>query len=201
MKITYKYRGDLPLNTENNKNQNQSVKNSERRGMLKGCGGCLISFILLIILLSACSMMFSNNDNSTNNQSSKTQLTQKDENKNEDKPEEKSETATDEDLQSTEEVPANENTENNQHEIDEITTKDQSDDDINTPNVAEDKSQDDLKDDLKKSNNQVTIINPRNLRPHHQLKQTRNNHLLIVSNLDKYIRMVSLPIIQHIDHI
>ncbi|HGZ8849090.1 TPA: calcium-binding protein, partial [Staphylococcus aureus] len=26
MKITYKYRGDLPLNTENNKNQNQSVK-------------------------------------------------------------------------------------------------------------------------------------------------------------------------------
>ncbi|MCP6297137.1 hypothetical protein NL457_28350, partial [Klebsiella pneumoniae] len=55
----------------------------------------------------------------------------------------------DEDLQSTEEVPANENTENNQHEIDEITTKDQSDDDINTPNVAEDKSQDDLKDDLK----------------------------------------------------
>lgn len=115
MKITYKYRGDLPLNTENNKNQNQSVKNSERRGMLKGCGGCLISFILLIILLSACSMMFSNNDNSTNNQSSKTQLTQKDENKNEDKPEEKSETATDEDLQSTEEVPANENTENNQH--------------------------------------------------------------------------------------
>lgn len=62
MKITYKYRGDLPLNTENNKNQNQSVKNSERRGMLKGCGGCLISFILLIILLSACSMMFSNND-------------------------------------------------------------------------------------------------------------------------------------------
>ncbi|HCU7750419.1 TPA: calcium-binding protein, partial [Staphylococcus aureus] len=51
MKITYKYRGDLPLNTENNKNQNQSVKNSERRGMLKGCGGCLISFILLIILL------------------------------------------------------------------------------------------------------------------------------------------------------
>ncbi|HDJ1652450.1 TPA: calcium-binding protein, partial [Staphylococcus aureus] len=24
MKITYKYRGDLPLNTENNKNQNQS---------------------------------------------------------------------------------------------------------------------------------------------------------------------------------
>ncbi|HEA4384452.1 TPA: calcium-binding protein, partial [Staphylococcus aureus] len=25
MKITYKYRGDLPLNTENNKNQNQSV--------------------------------------------------------------------------------------------------------------------------------------------------------------------------------
>ncbi len=122
--------------------------------------------------------------------------------KNEDKPEEKSETATDEDLQSTEEVPANENTENNQHEIDEITTKDQSDDDINTPNVAEDKSQDDLKDDLKrKSNNQVTIINPRNLRPHHQLKQTHNNHLLIVSNLDKYIRMVSLPIIQHIDHI
>lgn len=88
MKITYKYRGDLPLNTENNKNQNQSVKNSERRGMLKGCGGCLISFILLIILLSACSMMFSNNDNSTSNQSSKTQLTQKDENKNEDKPEE-----------------------------------------------------------------------------------------------------------------
>lgn len=81
MKITYKYRGDLPLNTENNKNQNQSVKNSERRGMLKGCGGCLISFILLIILLSACSMMFSNNDNSTSNQSSKTQLTQKDENK------------------------------------------------------------------------------------------------------------------------
>ncbi|HDC5594908.1 excalibur calcium-binding domain-containing protein [Staphylococcus aureus] len=149
MKITYKYRGDLPLNTENNKNQNQSVKNSERRGMLKGCGGCLISFILLIILLSACSMMFSNNDNSTSNQSSKMQLTQKDENKNEDKPEEKSETATDEDLQSTEEVPANENTENNQHEIDEITTKDQSDDDINTPNVAEDKSQDDLKDDLK----------------------------------------------------
>lgn len=77
MKITYKYRGDLPLNTENNKNQNQSVKNSERRGMLKGCGGCLISFILLIILLSACSMMFSNNDNPTSNQSSKTQLTQK----------------------------------------------------------------------------------------------------------------------------
>lgn len=71
MKITYKYRGDLPLNTENNKNPNQSVKNSERRGMLKGCGGCLISFILLIILLSACSMMFSNNDNSTSNQSSK----------------------------------------------------------------------------------------------------------------------------------
>ena len=77
MKITYKYRGDLPLNTENNKNQNQSAKNSERRGMLKGCGGCLISFIILIILLSACSMMFSNNDNSTSNQSSKTQLTQK----------------------------------------------------------------------------------------------------------------------------
>ncbi|HEB2425401.1 TPA: calcium-binding protein, partial [Staphylococcus aureus] len=46
MKITYKYRGDLPLNTENNKNQNQSAKNSERRGMLKGCGGCLISFII-----------------------------------------------------------------------------------------------------------------------------------------------------------
>lgn len=201
MKITYKYRGDLPLNTENNKNQNQSVKNSERRGMLKGCGGCLISFILLIILLSACSMMFSNNDNSTNNQSSKTQLTQKDENKNEDKPEEKSETATDEDLQSTEEVPANENTENNQHEIDEITTKDQSDDDINTPNVAEDKSQDDLKDDLKEKQQSSNHHNPRNLRPHHQLKQTRNNHLLIVSNLDKYIRMVSLPIIQHIDHI
>ncbi len=80
----------------------------------------------------------------------------------------------------------NENTENNQHEIDEITTKDQSDDEINTPNVAEDKSQDDLKDDLKKSNNQVTIINPRNLRPHHQLKQTGNNHLLIVSNLEVY---------------
>ncbi|HGZ4540719.1 excalibur calcium-binding domain-containing protein [Staphylococcus aureus] len=162
MKITYKYRGDLPLNTENNKNQNQSVKNSERRGMLKGCGGCLISFILLIILLSACSMMFSNNDNSTNNQSSKTQLTQKDENKNEDKPEEKSETATDEDLQSTEEVPANENTENNQHEIDEITTKDQSDDDINTPNVAEDKSQDDLKDDLKEK--QQSFANCKQLR-------------------------------------
>ncbi|WP_043951324.1 excalibur calcium-binding domain-containing protein, partial [Staphylococcus aureus] len=70
-------------------------------------------------------------------------------NKNKDKPEEKSETKTDEDLQSTEEVPANENTENNQHEIDEITTKDQPDDEINTPNVAEDKSQDDLKDDLK----------------------------------------------------
>ena len=116
-------------------------------------------------------------------------------------PEEKSESETDKDLQSTEEVPANENTENNQHEIDEITTTDQSDDEINTPNVAEDKSQDDLKDDLKKSNNQVTIINPRNLRLHHQLKQTSNNHLLIVSNLDKYIRMVSLPIIQHIDHI
>lgn len=49
MKITYKYRGDLPLNTENNKNQNQSVKNSERRGMLKGCGGCLISFILFAV--------------------------------------------------------------------------------------------------------------------------------------------------------
>lgn len=122
MKITYKYRGDLPLNTENNKNQNQSAKNSERRGMLKGCGGCLISFIILIILLSACSMMFSNNDNSTSNQSSKTQLTQKDEDKSENMPEEKSESETDKDLQSTEEVPANENTEKNQHEIDETTT-------------------------------------------------------------------------------
>ncbi len=40
-----------------------------------------------------------------------------------DKPEEKSESETDKDLQSTEEVPANENTENNQHEIDEITTR------------------------------------------------------------------------------
>lgn len=149
MKKTYKYRGDLPLNTENNKNQNQSAKNSERRGMLKGCGGCLISFILLIILLSACSMMFSNNDNSTTNKSSKTQLTQKDENKNEDKPEEKSESETDKDSQTTEEVPANDNTEKNQHENDEITTKDQSDDDIYTPNVAEEESQDDLKDDLK----------------------------------------------------
>ncbi|ORN68207.1 calcium-binding protein, partial [Staphylococcus aureus] len=56
MKITYKYRGDLPLNTENNKNQNQSVKNSERRGMLKGCGGCLIFFFLFIILFLACLM-------------------------------------------------------------------------------------------------------------------------------------------------
>ncbi|HDJ2906053.1 TPA: excalibur calcium-binding domain-containing protein [Staphylococcus aureus] len=148
MTITYKYRGDLPLNTENNKNQNQSAKNSERRGMLKGCGGCLISFILLIILLSACSMMFSNNDNSTTNKSSKTQLTQKDENKNEDESEEKSESETDEDSQTTEEVPANENTEKNQHEIDEITTKDQSDDKINSPNVAEE-SQDNLKDDFK----------------------------------------------------
>ena len=39
-----------------------------------------------------------------------------------------------------------------------------------------------------KSNNQVTIINPLNLRLHHQLKQTSNNHLLIVSNLDKFIQ-------------
>ena len=38
-------------------------------------------------------------------------------------PEEKSESETDKDLQSTEEVPANENTEKNQHEIDETTTK------------------------------------------------------------------------------
>jgi hypothetical protein len=36
----------------------------------------------------------------------------------------KSESETDKDLQSTEEVPANENTEKNQHEIDETTTKD-----------------------------------------------------------------------------
>ncbi len=135
------------MNTENNKNPNQSVKNSERRGMLKGCGGCLISFILLIILLSACSMMFSNNDNSTSNQSSKTQLTQEDENKNEDKPRGKIRNSNRWIYNQPKKYPANENTENNQHEIDEITTKDQSDDEINTPNVAEDKSQDDLKDD------------------------------------------------------
>ena len=50
-------------------------------------------------------------------------INSKDEDKSENMPEEKSESETDKDLQSTEEVPANENTEKNQHEIDETTTK------------------------------------------------------------------------------
>lgn len=93
------------------------------------------------------------------------------------------------------------NTENNQHEIDEITTKDQSDDDINTPNVAEDKSQDDLKDDLKEKQQSSN---------HHQSTQpktspsTETNTQQSFANC-KQLRQVypnvSLPIIQHIDHI
>lgn len=66
------------MNTENNKNQNQSDKSSERRGMLKGCGGCLISLILLIILISSCSMLIGNNDDSSSNKSSKTETSSKD---------------------------------------------------------------------------------------------------------------------------